>query len=392
MYSLLIISFALLNFASASVQNVCELERPVLNTVGNLEELDQSLCDLPGLREDSQLQALTDDTRNIIRRLSAPATPTDDFADDPLDDGKLVKGLRSISDLLNDRRAPPDFRPVRNDEVSGAMSTLFSSFGTEAARKQNPQGYYRAMREVLSRTTNGARVLECFERSEPGVRGSSVEFFEPGEKRTSMAATFQARYDETRRDYSKVITLNSSNEPALTLTLLAHELQHSCDMQDSMRLQNELRALEEERDRVLGTDASQEELDASADAIERFNAQINVSDAIDELRAYRMMPEIFSELASYHPAFFCQQYGAGKLFGRQVYNTGEFMSTLENRIADGSFIRTLIDSYTNGGGYDPASFYEIDESTSDWRRDAEGNMIMKPEVKAAITAAGFRVP
>ena len=392
MHLLLIMSVFLLTCASATVQNVCELERPVLNNVGTLQELDQTLCDLPGLREDSQLQALTDNTRDIIRKLSAPESPRDDFSDDPLDDASLVAGLRSISDLLNDRRAPPTFRPVRNDEVSVSMTTLFSNFGTEAARRQNPQGYYQAMREVLSKTTQGARVLECFERSEPGVRGSAVEFFEPGEKRTSMAATFQARYNETGRDYSKVITLNSTNEPALTLTLLAHELQHSCDTQDSMRLQNDLRTLEERRDRLLGTDASQEVLDASADEIERFNAQINVSDAIDELRAYQMMPGIFSELATYHPAFFCQQYGAGKLFGRQVYNTGEFMSSLENKIADGSFIRTLIDSYTSGGGYDPASFYEIDESISDWRRDAQGNMILKPEVRATITAAGFRVP
>ncbi len=372
---------------------MCELERPVLSSVNNLQELNQSLCDLPGVGEDAQLQTLTNDTREIIRRLSAPVSSNEDnISDDPLDDAALVAGLRSISDLLNERRAPDSFRPVRNDEVSGAMTSLFSSFGTEAARRQNPQAYYQALRNVLSRTTQGARVLECFERSEPGVRGSAVEFFEQGKKRTSMAATFQARYNENGADYSKIITLNSSNEPALTLTLLAHELQHSCDTQDSMKLQNDLRALEESRDRLLGTDASQKALDASADEIERFNAQINVSDAIDELRAYQMMPGIFSEIASYHPAFFCQQYGAGKLFGRQVYNTGEFMSSLENRIDDGSFIRTLIDSYTSGGGYDPASFYEIDESISDWRRDAQGNMILKPEVRAAITAAGFRVP
>ncbi len=383
----LLFGLATLTYAQASVQSVCGLDRPNLSTVNNLSDLNQSLCSLPGIQEDNELQNLTSDTRSIIQNLSRQR----DDDENPLENKALIKKLNSIADILSNRRAPANFSPERQDPVSASMTTLFTIYGSEAARKQNPQGYYQAMREVLSKTTQGARVLECFERTEPRVRGSSVEFFDETNKPTSMAATFQTRYNENEHDYSKVITLSASYDPALSLTLLGHELQHSCDMQNSMRLQDEYRDLEARKDRIL-EHGSQEEIDAAMDAIEAKNYETNRADAIDELRAYRMMPELFSELAIYHPAFFCQQYGAGTLFGRQVQNTGEFMSTLETKIHDGSFINTLIDSYTQGGGYDLSSFYETDPATTDWRRDAQGNMILNQDTRRLMTEARFNVP
>lgn len=382
-----ILLFTTISFAQATVQSVCQLgDRPALNTVENVQQLDQSLCDLHGVKEDEQLKNLTSDTRDVIQRLTGPNNPLKNKEDyDPINDKALASKLRSLQDLLNQRRGAKEFRTEKNDEVSAAMTTLFSSFGTDEARHKNPKGYFQALRNVMSKTAAGAKILECFDRAAPRVSKSSVEFFPKNQKNENIPATFQTRYDEASDSYAKVITLSARTAPENALTILAHELQHACDSENTIKLQDEYRALEAKRNIILGGN-SQEEIDASGDAMEAFQAKIDVNTAVDELRAYKTMATFFSEIAAYHPAYFCHQYGIGSIFGTQVTSVGELMSSLEVRIENGSFVHTLIDSYTRDGAFGPWSFYQDDGV------DAQGRPLLTTEAKKAITDASFKAP
>ncbi len=375
----------------SSVQNICELPSASVSKVNNLQDLDRNLCQLPSVLEERPLETLTHETREIIHNLASDPRFTNDISLDPLDDESLVKNLRSISDLLTGQKAPSTFTPNRDDEISRSMSALLTEFGTPGARMKNPNGYYQAMRNVLSKTNQGARVLDCFERSEPRVTGTSVEFFDAATNESSNSASFESRFNKKQNNYTKVITLNLTDNPDLSLFLLGHEFQHACDNQQTMTLLDGIRNLESTRDH-LPSNASRKIFNANADEIEKATAHLTVRNAIDEMRAYRMMPQLFSELAPYHPAFFCHHYGAGNLFGRQIMSIGEYMSSLETQIADGRFIDPLIEAYSIHGGYDPIAIYDTDGESGDYKKTAQGRKVIRPEVRSEFMAAGFRVP
>lgn len=385
--TLILLTFTSLVFGS--VQSVCQLERPGVNQVTDLASLDQTLCQLPGLSQDRALQNLTTDTHAIIRNLTTDKRYTEDISAEPLDDEKLVKNLFSISRLLNARRPPQNFTPSPVDDISQSMSALITDFGTKEARNRNPQGYYDALKNVLAKTTQGAAAINCFERAEPGVREHKVEFF-TDEASKAFAATFEAKFNEADNSYSKVITLGPDVDPAQSLILLGHELQHSCDTQTSMQMQNGYRALQTRRDAMLST-ATSEQIDAFDTEMDNYKARMDIESAIDEMRGYNSMPALFAQLAAYQPEFMCGSYAPQNLFGRQVMSTGEFYSTIETRIANGSMIHTVIDTYSRDGGYGPG-FYQTNPDTGQYLLNAQGEKILTPAVVTALRDAGFRAP
>lgn len=370
-----------------SVQEVCGPESVTVKEVKNVNDLEQSLCGFGDASSDTELRQLTNDTRRIIEKIKAPGSEySKDISADPLSDLELLRSLKGISELLNSRRAPKEFRPVRQDKLSLGLSELIAKFGTKDSRKLNQQAYYESLRGVLAQTVTGAKVLECFEKVEKGVRKSVVEFPDPKNKTNNFSAMFEPRFDEKSGTYDKVITLSPNENPTQALISLTHEMQHACKTAENIELQAQYRSLQEKHD------SNQGDQNETADALENFQAKINVRQTIDELAAYQVMPEILSELALYHPDYFCQNYAITSLFGNQVMSTGQFANTIESGFKDGSFIRTFIDTYSQEASFNPASLYQMNEEMNDFKRGADGKPLFRPEIKSEIMAAGFRVP
>ncbi len=378
------------SFAEATVQNTCALERPAVSTVRTLDDLTQNVCSHSSSSNDQEIQATTEQSLSIIRRLAANpvATPEGEAPADPLNNDELVSSLDRVAALITDRRAPAQFTSTRNDEVSTALNQLFVDYPTVERRNGDQQGYYRSLKNVLSKTNQGRRVLECFERSENGVSGSRVVFADLGNN--APTATFGLERDDNGNRI-KTISITTVDHPSFMLSLLAHEFQHSCNTQEMITLEEQGSAAMARLQGLIQSPGTDEEMQAAITAQQSIQARSNIRAAIDELRAYRMTPQIFDELAPYHPSYFCQQYYVSGLFGRQILNNGEYMSTLETKVADGSFAHQLIDTYTRINGYDPAAFYEMDATTGDIRRDSQGRPVFLAAVREEIEREGFRV-
>ena len=371
----------------ASVQNICSLDRPRVDTVTNLSELEDNICEVRDSSNDREITSMSQQSLQILQNLQSQAPSQED----PLNNPQLVESLRNVANLVTGKRSPTSFSSERRNALGTSLNQLFGNFGSEAQRKGNQQGYYQAMRAVLSKTREGARVLQCFERLDPGVLKTVVNLAESGE--AAPSATYEAQYDAASQKYLKIITIGAGDSPALTLALLAHEMQHACNTPEFIRIEREQRDLQTRYQTLVESPyTTQAEADAFEQDFKTKAANANVRYALDELRAYRMTPKIFSELAPYHPEFFCNQYYVSALFGRQILGTGDYMSSVETMVADGSFVYNLIDNYIKGSGYDPTVFYVMDQNTGDIQRDAQGRPLFRQEVRAAITREGFRVP
>lgn len=379
--------------AHASVQDICSLDQSKVQNVTNLNELEDNICDFRDSSNDREITRMSQQSLQILQRLQTapPAVDAEGAPVDPLDNQELVNALTRVANLVTGKRSPATFSPQRNDALGSSMTQLFRDFGTEAQRNANKQGYYQSMRSVLAKTKEGARVLKCFERLEAGASKTVVNFAEPGV--ASPTATYEAQFVEASNSYHKIITISAEDSPSLTLALLAHEMQHSCNTAEFIRFDREQREYFTRIQTIAQTPGTpEEEITRMGMEYLARSTHANVRFALDELRAYQMTPKIFSELAPYHPEFFCNKFYVSSLFGRQILGTGDYMSSLETMVADGTFFYNLIDNYVKGAGYDPAAFYLMDESTGDIQRDSQGRPLFRPEVKAEMAKEGFRVP
>ncbi len=400
-----------------SIQELCNLPRARAFQVAELSDTRSSLCDLVGRNRDPQIQQLLTESLTAIRGLeshrsaeagegdlaSLAAEPTEaELGEKQRLEAALKVSLGVLSERLSQSTgANVNFTPQRQDSIARSMENLVADFGTLEQRWQNPQGYVQRMQEVLGQTSEGRRVLECYNRTENArISGRRIEFTpraeSVGEYGPSSAA-YEVRRDPGGGTFSKVVTIDPGPDPAGTLAFLAHEFQHACDTEAFMQQNDIIHAHETkslELEARLPRDRDPEgplldELMALLTERDMMIRNINVMMSVSELKAYRMTPKIFKELAVYDPRFFCQGYSTSQLFGLQVLDTGTYMSTLEVLDRDGTFIRTLIEAYTRLNGYDPQSFYQVDEATGDLRRDATGKPIFRPEVIQQITQAGF---
>lgn len=382
------------SLAHASVQEICGLDQPAVSLVKNADQLRSNICQLTESANDQEITSTAAQSLEILRRLETqPAAPSEngEAPGDPLNNNELVGSLDQVGALLTARRSPAQFSTSRNDETARALTQLFTRYGTEAQRRADGQGYYQTLRSVLSRTQEGTRVLRCFEGPDDKVTGTAVEYMEADA--AGPTATFEPRYNEATNDYTKVITLNLKDNPTLMLSLLSHEMQHSCNTAEDIRIAEQDRAARASFEALMTREppAPDEEMARVGNELVNLQNQSNVRAAIDELRAYRMTPAVFRELAPYAPSYFCDRFYASGLFGRQILSNGQYLSTIETMVADGSFPYQLIDQYTQIAGYDPNSFFEVDESTGDLRRNSEGRPIFKASVRAELEREGFRV-
>ena len=399
-----------------SIQELCSLPRARAFQVADLSDTRSSLCDLVGRNRDPQIQQVLTESLMAIKRLEtfAPAEAADgDLASlagpteaELGEKQRLEAALKTSLGVLSERLsrstgANVSFTPQRQDDLAKSMESLVGDFGTLEQRWQNPQAYVQRMQEVLAQTSEGKRVLECYNKTENNrISGRRIEFT-PREESVGeygpSAAAYEVRRDPTGNTYSKVVTIDPGPDPAGTLAFLAHEFQHACDTEAFIEQNDIIHAHQLKADALMARLPQDrdpegpllEEINALMAAQDTMTRNLNVMLSVSELKAYRMTPKIFKELAVYDPRFFCQGYSTSQLFGLQVLDTGTYMSTLEVLDRDGTFIRSLIEAYTRLNGYDPSSFYQLDEATGDLRRDSTGKPVFRPEVIQQITQAGF---
>jgi len=375
-----------------TVQQICGLESAKVTKVKNLEDANASVCRIRDKHSSPGVQVLAQNSLNIIQSLKLVAGGTNAI------ESKELKGsLQKLAEQVSRERGPRTFTPTKSDAISNGLSSLYSTFGSEAQRWSNPQGYYEKLLSILKLTPMGKQVADCFEKQDSDrVAGREVEFVPRAESSGvfgSASAAFEVRAEDDGK-YKKIITLDPGPNAGVSLATLAHELQHSCNTKEFIQVEDQMKALQDrESDLLLQGNLSYESI---TEQIKKESNELlksnNLKFAIDEMRAYKLTPEIFKIFASYHPAMFCENFYLSSFLGRQVVSAGEYMSTIEAEFGEGNkFAYTLVNQYIKNNHYLIESFYDIDPNTFDVKRDPSGNPVFKDSVKKFFAENGFPI-
>jgi hypothetical protein len=252
-----------------------------------------------------------------------------------------------------------------NTLIGKKLQELNAHFGNSAQRFSNPKAYVDRMLEVLSLSKEGKRVVDCFYKKEnKAILGSTFKFSNLEESAGPNGAA-HANYALVGKDdgYLKQIFLDPGPDPAMTLIILAHELQHSCNTEEFL--------------------ASMQRLKANGYSDEGA-AKDNIDLALDEMRAFSVMPKIFSDIAKESPAFMCNGRSLNTIFGPQIMSSGEFFSTLEVQLKENKFFDTLVDSYSRiFHSIDPDTLY-VKDSAGNFVKDSSGKKVLVPELERRL--------
>lgn len=381
---LLLITFLTLsaiNVAAETTRQLCALPAAEAERVTNFRDIQGVLC--------RQANQFGDQTVQDLLGIGLPAL--DRYLQDTTleEDGSTFSYvLDATAARYNELAGPGVFTPRQESNLASSITELTASFGSQDQRWANPQAYAAKLQEVLSHTQEGRRVLDCFNRTENDrVAGNSIQFIPQDEsvgEYGPSTAFFDTELNSSTNQFTKVITIDPGPSATETLTFLAHELQHSCDTEILMAQVDEINEL------------------GSPDILPS-DVQIrhDRERALSEIKAYAMMPNMFKELAATHPQYFCNYYASSNLFGArfnqngnqgiapQIISSGTYYSTIESQLASGNFLNTIIDFYTLRFGYDPASFYQMEDGGI--KRDAQGSPVLLAEVRTELAAGGFNV-
>jgi hypothetical protein len=249
---------------------------------------------------------------------------------------ELQSALGWLAESIN-RAAVTEARSPRQ-RLGRDLERLARSFGSEDERRRNSLGYYQAMREIILQTSQGERLVNCFERSgDPAIVGHNVLFDDTRKTVGAEGGTFQmemkvARRDETRKPshFELSLTVDLRTDPLAAIAMVAHEYQHACNAPANCQ--------------------------ALRDCSDVFNCpEVRRRDILDEVRAHHLEAQVFGELAQSHPALMCQQnvsLGEGGAPVRladfharnsELYERGELLEDLLPRYAEqGFWARSLV--------------------------------------------------
>lgn len=429
----------------STVQKLCGYKNAGFKRSQEVENLEAAVCTVAARYEDQEkIQAKAKDVLAILNTMRPSAedkaSPMYAFQTPLLDENettkKLDQALEQLSTEINAAQKRTNLKVKGKTPLEQMLINLEKNFGTADQRWKNPEGYMAAMIEVLRHTPTGKRVVDCFEKKDSErIQGSRFEFTarekSSGENGATLAQFELMPVKGARGTFDKVARIDPGPNAFQTLAILAHEFQHSCNTAEMtgamleidahVEAENTIRkeylakfkevylrdppqageAFNKNRDAngKLVSKARLWELDeivAQANALfnkaSQLQAKLDIMRATDELRAYQMTPVVFKELAVVDPLIFCSGTRISTIFTKKPLSLGDYMQSLEEQTADGTFVHTLVDSYSRIAGYDVNTFYDRDPDTFLLKTDAKtGLPLLKPEVKEAFKKQGFHV-
>lgn len=365
---------------AASVKEICGVKRAPMTRINDLESAKKAVLEIRSLYPDSTVEQKANEVLSAIKELGLEPPSEDWEPVSPLERDEYKIPLIALAKIIRLKHIPPVFKPVKVDEKSKALTRLFTEYGKMEQRFANPKGYYQRMIEVIATTSRGKQLIACFQAKDgPRIISSLVEFT-PREESALVDTGARAHYELRRHssgNYHKILSFDPGPYPTMALNMVAHELQHSCNTPEFIKLQDVLHDLDQK-------------LDSSPADVEA-RSTVAVKYAIDEMRAYKFEPEFFKELAVYHPAMFCNVFYVGSFYGRQVMSSADSMHSNESHMNNkNSFFHNLFEAYS-ARSYQADDYYVVDPDTLEIKRDAKGKRIMKEKVRQMFSLAGFPI-
>ncbi|MBY0517674.1 MAG: hypothetical protein K2P81_12230 [Bacteriovoracaceae bacterium] len=278
------------------------------------------------------------------------------FKDDPEfrieKDKELLLAIGKLTDAIDGSNVER-FKP--RNQLSNDIKELALNFQSQSSRAANPESYYKSIKQVISQTSQGERLINCFEKNpDKGIKGFEVKFINnntrsPGNDQAAYLDYVTDKSDPQKR-VNLVMNIDYRTNPIAAISMVAHEMQHACN---GAKVCGPLKQCEEEE--------ICDELDYTIMA--------------DELIGHKVESDVFDELALSAPEVMCNYnyVSSGK-----VQNLAEYMTSLYENYHSGDLIKQLAPSYIRAQLWPRDLVY----------KNVGGSVEINPKLSEAIKRAG----
>lgn len=321
-----------------------------------VNDVRKNLCNLQERISDDKVLQLARNIEDILSTMKSDQAITGNEAEY----SKLDRQLKLLEDRLNVNR--PSYNPKQNSKLSQNLKAYLSQIKGHVILN-NERAFTGFVERVLQSTPTGRKLLACY-KSDVGPRKyfieSKVEFD------IKLGETGDAgRFDIDPSPYSsngmrplkgfkkKVLILNPKiDDPIEALLSFAHEMQHGCQGEIKNKRDGEFFGISGAVE-----NGCEKSSDKGSKCFEELNAhQVKVAEyfqehIVDEIRSYKLSLDLFKELVTTDPNFFCTSqyfynYPNSFFTGIGVFNLGDTYQILEKRFQDKDIGEYVADHYS----------------------------------------------
>lgn len=365
---LIIIIFALFSSVSfgqsqSKIRQYCPQSRD-FSVIESAEELENKICEIQKIY--SSDKRITEISGQVLKTLNALITQG--TSEDWESDGALNESLNNLSSSINEHVKKGSTPP--KTALGIELKKFREKWGSSESRWKNSRGYLNDLTKIVKMTKTGQRVLDCYKKAtSPLISGDYIKILEkPKDGSTYGFMHFALVEDQNHYGkFIKTITFNPGFSPISALVSFTHELKHGCNSAQHARNEEILKSPPSvpelpDMSSSFPSDFAKKPFTASAEAMGlKTYRNVIFEHPIDEMRAYKVSVELFSELAKNSPEAACDEYYVGFLFGKQPISSSEYHIKLDEMLQDGTYPLYLVSYYAAAGNLNPNYVLKLDE-------------------------------
>lgn len=397
-----------------TVAEICRNHRKVTR-VENVRQLKKSICELSAQHQTDSVKKVAED---IFAILSTVADSTS-----LKQENELTKKLKGQLTLLEKKLNEDAKVRVAAATPQGALGDFYklAAIGPNkiVADPKAQDALIRSMDKILSETSAGSKVLQCFKHRDSRTKYETPKeegeihwlYIEPMMPVSSYHVSFNSvmNIERAAGTYStikssdglvKSIELNAKklDDPLQFVLVYAHEMQHGCHIEAKYRnkqIKNFYLGL--------GTPCASSFYRTKAKTkacIDFESAKAKSSELrqslqegiIDELRSFKLMLDLFKEFAEKDPSL-CHTYSSGSPGGffidLNVISDGEMWAYVEDQLINRRYPAHVCDYYVKHAGYEDSFLYQMNADGTSRKKSKNGEDLLRPDFQQRLKAAGF---
>ncbi|MBL7545201.1 MAG: hypothetical protein JNL11_15390 [Bdellovibrionaceae bacterium] len=329
---------------------------------------------------------------------------------------ELKTQLTLLETKLNDELT----KKMANPELKGALGSFYklanSSTSKLAPEPRIQQDLIKAMDDVLAGTSVGSKVQQCFKQKDPAkileqanegrkfgliidpmppVIGHEVTF-NPNLQEKKAAGRYISKQGPDGLIKSLELNSKSLNNPLNFILVYAHEMLHGCNIENKYRN-------EQVTNFYLGFEnpCATSFIGPKKEACVKFESardkSVELRNAlqegiIEELNAFKLMLDLFKELAVKDPSV-CNKYYSGTPGGffndLNVMSEGEMWAYIEDQLKRGDYPNHVCDFYTKNAGYNESFLYQMTNDGKGRKKSKSGKDLLRFDFQKRLREAGF---
>ncbi len=265
----------------------------------------------------------------------------------------VLKNLETLIALNPQKSLANESSPVAKK-----LQTLFSRFNDKNKRIENPMGYFSLLKEALSTTEVGRKVVSCFEKEHPpstNIAGNQVLILQEAAPTRpwlksgnglALGGFFLEPSKGGSKNLLKTIFFDPSQEPLSALSIVGHEMQHSCASEEAAKIEARRRSQENAV------------INGPPKLGEPFKAESDQFWLIDDMKALAAEVNLHKELADSLPLIFCSPTPKSVQDLTLVPNVWESMA-FEDRMISGELAAIFANYQAKLDFYSPSSVFQF---------------------------------